>query len=212
MDLVRLYINGDYNVQFTVSPVLIILFLLGYLAYLIHSRNFHTRSFEIDETEIGIGSLKVTLKPNHEDIQIAYKLWVELKTRKIGLPIDFDNDVIVEVYNSWYEFFRITRELIKDIPAQKIRRSESTQRLVGVAIDVLNSGMRPHLTRWQARFRRWYKAESEKDENKHVHPQELQARFEQYDSLAKDMKKVNSKLIKYRDKLEEIAMGVRREK
>ena len=59
----------------------------------------------LDQAEIGIGSSKVTIRPNHLDKQIAYNIWVELSTRKIGLEIDLENDVILEVYNSWYAFF-----------------------------------------------------------------------------------------------------------
>ena len=81
----------------------------------------NVKSYEINEAAIGIGSNRVTIKPNYQDMQIAYELWVELSTRKIGLPIDLDNDVIEEIYDSWYEFFKLTRELVKCIPISKIR-------------------------------------------------------------------------------------------
>ncbi|QWR77065.1 hypothetical protein [Candidatus Magnetomonas plexicatena] len=126
-------------------------------------------SYEIDHAKIGISSKGpeaiIQLKPNYDDMQIAYKLWVEVCTRKIGLPIDFKNDVIVEVYNSWYEFFKITRELIKTVPVQKIQQHKSTKDIVQIAIDVLNECVRPHLTMWQAKFRKWYNEEMKKDEN-----------------------------------------------
>ena len=51
---------------------------------------------------------------------VRIELWVELNTRKIGLEFDQENDVIVEVYDSWYEYFRVARELIKDLPIEKI--------------------------------------------------------------------------------------------
>jgi len=105
------------------------------------------KAYEIDEAVIGIGDQKVKIKPNYQDMQIAYKLWVELSTRKIGLEIDLENDVIKEIYKSWYEFFKLTRELIKEIPVSKIRKDESTKELVRIAIEVLNEGLRPHLTK-----------------------------------------------------------------
>ena len=128
-------------------------------------KNFFRRvnTFEIDGASIGIGKNIVTIKPNVDDMQIAYKIWVELSTRKIGLEIDFEHDVIEEIYDSWYEFFSVTRELIKNIPISKIRRDSSTKELVTLSIAILNEGVRPHLTKWQARFRRWYKAEVAKD-------------------------------------------------
>ena len=163
------------------------------------------QEYQINELDLGIGSQRIKIKPTYEDMQIAYKLWVELSTRKIGLEIDFRNDVIEEIYDSWYEFFRLTRELIKDIPIYKIRKSESTKKLVQISVDVLNQGLRPHLTLWHAKFRRWYNKEIKKDENSS--PQEIQEKFPQYQSLSDEMLKVNQKLIEYRKVLEEIAMG-----
>ena len=37
--------------------------------------------------------------------QIAYEVYVELKTRAIGYPIDLEHDTIVELYDSWYKAF-----------------------------------------------------------------------------------------------------------
>jgi hypothetical protein len=165
------------------------------------------KAYEIDEAVIGIGAQKVKIKPNYQDMQIAYKLWVELSTRKIGLEINLENDVIKEIYDSWYEFFRLTRELIKDIPISKIRKDESTKELVRIAIEVLNEGLRPHLTKWQARFRRWYNTEIEREENKNLSPQEIQKKYPEYENLTKEMIEVNHQLIEYRKILRQLAMG-----
>ena len=83
------------------------------------------RSVEVDQMELGIGQNKIRLKPNEVDRQVAYKLWVELSTRKIGLPIDFQHDVIFEIYDSWFNFFTVTREMIKDIPVSKLHRADT---------------------------------------------------------------------------------------
>lgn len=163
--------------------------------------------FEIDEAELGVGTQKVKLRANRDDLKVAYQLWVELSTRKVGLPINYDDDVIVEIYDSWYQFFGITRELIKDIPPSKLRNGESIQGLIQLAIDVLNEGLRPHLTRWQARFRRWYENELVKPENLLVEPQDLQKRFPRYDELTKDMELVNARLIYYRAQMRKFVFG-----
>lgn len=165
------------------------------------------QEFEIDETELGVGNQKVKLRANRDDLKVAYQLWVELSTRKIGLPINFDDDVIAEIYDSWYTFFGITRELIKDIPPSKLRSGESIHGLIQLAIDVLNEGLRPHLTRWQARFRRWYDSELEKPENLLVEPQELQKRFPRYQELKADMELVNARMIYYRDQMRKFVFG-----
>lgn len=160
--------------------------------------------FELDEAEIGIGNHKIKIKPNYQDLQIAYQLWVELSTRKIGLKIDKDNDVVTELYNSWYEFFRIARELVKSIPVRKVRNNSSTKEIIDLSFKVLNETIRPHLTKWQARFRNWYEIEKTKGENSDLTPQDLQKRFPDYVELEKDILRVNKILISYKSVLEKL--------
>lgn len=167
------------------------------------------KSFEIDQAEIGIGNQKFSFKPNMTDRQVAYAIWVELSTRKIGLAIDFENDVIAEIYESWYGFFAVTRDLVKGIPANKVKR-DSTQKIIGLSIEVLNEGLRPHLTKWQARFRHWYDRElsryDESDGIELLDPQLIQAKFPKYDELKEDMERVNQALIKYRTKMRNLVL------
>lgn len=209
MELVRLIFDEHWNLQLTLSLWVVMLILLPVAAWLLYvkiSSGITRKTFEFNEAEIGIGTQKIKIKPNYDDIQIAYKLWIELSTRKIGLPIDFDNDVLIEIYSSWYEFFQITRDLIKSLPVQRVRKYESTREIVRISIDVLNEGIRPHLTQWQARFRRWYEHEADKAELRGVAPQQLQKEFPEFKRMVDDMKDVNARLIKYRESLRDIAI------
>jgi hypothetical protein len=201
-------INTDFSVSVDVDGFMILIVsLLIMLAILWrYSSFFQLDSFEIDEAEFGIGSQKIKLKPNNLDAQIAYQIWVELSTRKVGLPIDQDKDVIDEVYNSWYKFFEVTRDLIKEIPAAKIKRDE-TRRLINLSIDVLNKGVRPHLTTWQARYRRWNTMALDKPENADKTPQQIQQEYPQYQELLKDLLQINLKLIEYRKTMYRLASG-----
>lgn len=160
--------------------------------------------FEINEAEIGLGTGKVKLKANIDDLQIGFKFWTELATRKIGLPLDCEHDVIAEVYDSWYEFFGVARELIKSIPVSKLRSSETTKELVLISVHILNMELRPHLTRWQARYRRWWTSAIGDPTNKNLSPQELQRKYPEYESLIADMKTVNTKLVTYADQLRQL--------
>lgn len=187
----------------------LVLLLAGVLVWRLTIGGFSLRSFEIDQAEIGVGKTKVRFKPNSTDRQVAYAIWVELSTRKIGLPIDFNNDVIIEIYDSWYNFFSVTRELVKSVPAAQVRRG-STQAIIKLSIEVLNEGLRPHLTKWQARFRHWYERELKKyDEasgEEVLDPQQLQSKFPQYDELKADMESVNRALERYRHKMRELVL------
>lgn len=144
-----------FHVRFNWLAVIaatIVIVITGFiLKKLSHRHIYH--SIDVDEVSLGIGKNNIKLKYNKKDQEIAYKLWVELNTRKIGLPYDEDYDVIVEVYDSWYDFFKIARELLKDIPPTRLPRST---KLITVTTDVLNEGLRPHLTKWQAKYRKWY--------------------------------------------------------
>jgi cbb3-type cytochrome oxidase subunit 3 len=184
------------------SIIIVVLFLalIGSLFYWFWGRR-RRKNFEIDSAEFGIGDAKITFKPNTLDQQIAYSVWVELSTRKVGLPIEPDDDVISEIYDSWYAFFNVTRELIKDIPVSKVRTA-STSKIIDLSIEILNEGLRPHLTKWQARYRHWY--ETELSKRKDVEPQEIQKLFPNYSELLADLLAVNSRLVAYRMTLREI--------
>jgi len=202
IEIIRLFFDGVNNtLTFSVSSwVLIILTGFLILSYLF-IRKF--RRFRIIKLNISLGSIgKAEIRPNIEDIQIAHKIWTELNTRKAALPFEPDNDVIVEIYDSWYSLFTKIRELISEIPAELVNSEKSTQEIVRIATETLNLGLRPHLTRWQARFRNWYAANSE--ELKNIEPQELQKKYPQYNELAKDLTKINCELIEYSKELKKI--------
>jgi len=178
----------------------ILLVLAALLLWRRYGSELRGTDFEIDQAELGLGDQKVIFKPNYVDRTVAYKIWVEVSTRKIGLPIDPEHDVIVEVYDSWFNFFQITRELIKDIPVSKIREP-STEKIVQLSIDLLNNGLRPHLTKWQARFRRWYEAKLADAGHGDLNPQEIQAKYPSFEEMSKDLLEVNERLIHYRDRM-----------
>ncbi|MGH1439632.1 MAG: hypothetical protein ACRBBR_05950 [Cellvibrionaceae bacterium] len=206
--LFEFVINTDFSVSMDVNGffVLLIFLLIGIAIWWRLTGFFLSDSFEIDEAEFGIGNHKIKLKQNNLDAQIAYQIWVELSTRKIGITID--KDVIVEVYNSWYKFFEVTRELIKEIPAKRIKREE-TRGIIKLSIDVLNRGVRPHLTTWQAKYRRWYAMALDESGNISKTPQQIQKEYPQYDELLKDLLEINFKLIEYRKTMYRLASGVK---
>jgi hypothetical protein len=196
--------DGSLLVQihfFTIGIFIIILLLIWLLTDKTF-QFFNNNKIEIEKAELGLGGGTITIKPNNKDRQVAYSIWVELSTRKIGLPIDLEDDVIIEIYNSWYEFFKITRELIKDVPATQIK-SNSTQAIVNLSIEILNEGIRPHLGKWQARFRHWYEAQLAINPTD-IDPQELQKKYPHYKELQTEMRELNNNLISYRSKMYEL--------
>lgn len=143
--------------------------------------------------ELMIGKIPITV--NRRNRKLAYNIWVELKTRKIALDFDEENDVIVEVYNSWYDSFKLIREYIKDIGEKPINNN-----LRLLSLELINETMRPHLTKYQSRFRSWF----EKNYQGETSVQETQKKYPEYDNLVEDLREVNKKCQKFLTLLEEI--------
>ena len=208
--LVKILLDSNFKLSLEVSPFIIGalgVVVIIYLLYKTFSSGWRLRDFEIDEAEFGIGDHKVKLKPNVTDKQIAYRIWVELSTRKIGLPIDLEDDAISDIYDSWYSFFSVTRDLIKDVPVSRFQR-EDTEKIIRLSIDVLNVGLRPHLTKWQARYRRWYETELAKSESVDLEPQQIQKTYPHIEKLEADLLLVNKRLIGYRTKMYELISSI----
>lgn len=164
---------------------------------------FHRKRFKLTKLDISLGGIgKVEITPNTEDLKIAHQIWTELVTRKAAIDIDPEHDVIHEVYDSWYHLFGRVRLLIADVPATQIHDNKSTKLLVDIAVKTLNEGLRPHLTKWQARYRHWYASAREKDS--FLSPQELQQTYPNYDELITDMKRVNKQLKEYAEELKKL--------
>lgn len=205
MDIVSLSFDTEQGFTLNTHWIIVVIFIFAIIILSALKKCFLNKNysqFEIDEATIGIGNQTVKIKPNDQDIQIAYQLWVELSTRKIGLPIDKEHDVIIEIYNSWYEFFKISRDLIKSVPVKKIRANASTKELINITFKILNCSLRPHLTKWQARYRRWH--ELKRDNQLDLTPQEFQRTYPEFSSLIDDMIAVNDTLIKYKKLLNDL--------
>ena len=205
MDIINIELENWYSLSiklnyFAIILLFVILFGVSIIVKKI-SPLLHKNSMYIDEVELGIGTnSKVKIKFSREDREIAYKLWVEMSTRKIILPFDEENDVIVEVYDSWYSFFGIARGLLKDIPVEKLN---SSKQLISVTDRVLNKCLRPHLTKWQARFRKWYNLQL--DSNSDLTPQEIQYTYPQYNELVNELKAINKNIDYYGEILKKLA-------
>lgn len=168
------------------------------------------RNFPVVELEMEIsGTPKAVFKAKRDDsnLYIANRIYIELVTRKAALPIDEENDVIAEIYDSWYILFKIIREEVKNVPGHYLRAHNSTTALIGLTTKILNEGLRPHLTEYQAKFRKWYSEENQKKSSLGQTPQKIQQRYPSYEKLIIDMKAVNQILINYSNELKKLIEG-----
>lgn len=205
MDIIDLELDGWSTFVFRVNwlAVVIALVLIWGISFLMKQclKYVNKKSLTIDEVNLGIGNSSVKISYSKKDQEIAYKIWVELSTRKIGLRFDKENDVIKEVYDSWYTFFETARELLKDIPGNRIPYSGD---LIELTEKVLNIGLRPHLTKWQAKYRRWYEEELKRDSGT---PQDIQKKYPEYNALVEDLLETNEKMIEYKKLMKRVAFG-----
>jgi hypothetical protein len=156
--------------------------------------------------KMGGSEIEYSVNRNFQNIEIAHRIYIELITRKAAIPID-KNDVIVEVYNSWYTLFQTTREELKKLSGEMLLDNQFSKDLIKLLSDILIIGLRPHLTEHQAKFKRWYNSAITLEENKNKTPQQIQSEYSDYENLFESMKTVNQLLIEYSKRLDEIING-----
>jgi hypothetical protein len=199
--------NFVFSLDLNVWLLLIIIGLTFFIRYLI--KKYKQKSSIQEDVElvklkykIGGADFEYQITRNYQNIEIAHKIYIELITRKAAIEIEDGKDVIVEIYNSWYSLFKITRDELKSFNGKLLKDNNTSQELVLLLTDVLNKGLRPHLTEYQARFRKWYSEQL--DKNSEESPQKIQTNFEEYEELMSSMKNVNRTLIEYSEQLKKI--------
>lgn len=185
--------------------IIIILFLAGLILKRRYPQWFNWYEMEIEIS--GSPKAKFKVERNNDNLYIANRIYIELTTRKAAISIDEDNDVIEEVYNSWYKLFGIIRDEIKSVPGNYLKDHDPTKALIGLTTKILNEALRPHLTEYQARFRKWLEIEKQKIENKEKSPQEIQKKYPDYYKLIVSMKQVNKTLMDYSNELNKLIQG-----
>lgn len=191
-----------------VGWVLVVLLVVLVISIPIIKRKLRKGKWAANKVKLAFPNLfEMEICPDHETASVAYQAWVEIRTRKVGLRFDPDHDVIAEVYNSWYQLFQVLRDLTKTIGVQHLKECEETQKLVTVLMRVMNDGLRPHLTQWQAKYRRWWEAALKNPDNENKTPQEIQREYPHYDELVEDLKSLNKDFVAFAVSLRALADG-----
>lgn len=168
------------------------LLLIRFLLPVLHQR-VSWRVNTADLSLLGLGNIKV--ERNEATRYIANRVYLELMTRKAALLYDEEHDTLLQVYDSLYQAFANIREELKSVPGQYLQQHRGTAELIKITLCILNDGLRPHLTRYQARFRAWYALQLEDERNQGRSPQEIQREFPEYEALVIDLRKANQSLM-----------------
>ncbi len=97
-----------------------------------------------------VGEAELEYAPVERDA--AWSLYVELVTRVAVEPLPGDSGLLRESLSSLHELFGSTREVLKRAGPDV---GSSTDSVGGIAIAVLNLGLRPCLTKWHSRLADW---------------------------------------------------------
>jgi hypothetical protein len=143
----------------------------------------------------GIGSASWEADPTERNA--AWELYVELVTRIAVQSLTTDEGLIRETLNSLYNLFGSTREILRKAGPGAGASHDSVG---GIAIAVLNNGLRPFLSKWHPQLQHW---EAQKASD--VSPQAHEKAWEQEPVLRDELESLRKDLEQYADALAEIA-------
>ena len=196
------FVSGSLVI--TIGP-LVLCVILGLIVYSLVARKRLFFGFQVEPVRFTILGTSWDIKRGRATAKLAHEAYVELTTRKAALPFDEAHDTITEIYNSWYAVFGDVRGLARRLDPTAIATDSDLQKLNELLIAILNDGLRPHLTVWQAKFRRWYETEAASRPGES--PQAIQRDYPDYAELVSDLKATNTTLLKLAEGLRRLAYG-----
>jgi len=143
----------------------------------------------------GIGSAAWEADPTEQNA--AWELYIELVTRVAVQSLDADQGTVREAMNSLYSLFGSTREILRKA-GPKVGASRDS--VGGIAIAVLNQGLRPFLSKWHPILQDW---EARRAEG--VSPRVHEKTWEQEPTLRKELEALRSGLEEYAKALADIS-------
>ncbi len=153
----------------------------------------------LDEVSVslpfGIGSAKWKADPTEHNA--AWSLYVELVTRIAVQSLSADQGLLREALNSLYTLFGTTREVLKS-SGPKVGASRHS--VGGIAIAVLNNGLRPFMSKWHPVLEEW-EAQRPSDCSRKVH----EHNWTEASKMRQELNQLRSDLEQYAVALAQIA-------
>jgi hypothetical protein len=147
----------------------------------------------------GIGGAEWEADPTER--RAAWSLYIELVTRIAIQPLEEDQGLLRETLNSLYQLFPTTREILKEAGPSVGASHDSVG---GIAIHVLNNGLRPFLAKWHPLLQAW---EAQRPPN--LSPKEHEDNWSEQPNLRSDLELLRKDLEQYANALATIA-GVKK--
>jgi len=143
----------------------------------------------------GIGSAE--WEADHTERKAAWSLYVELVTRIAVQPLEADLGLLREALTSLYNLFPVTRQVLKEAGPDVGASHDSVG---GIAIAVLNNGLRPVLAKWHPLLQTW---EAQRPPN--VSPKEHERNWSDKAKLRSELEGLRQDLELYAQALATIA-------
>jgi len=131
-----------------------------------------------------------------EECRAAWSLYVELVTRVAIEPLGDEKGLLREALSSLYSLFASTRQILREAGPDVGASSKSVG---GIAIGVLNRGLRPFLAEWHPRLVNW-----ESQRAAETCPKEHEDHWPDAPKLRQALHELQSELQKYARALEVI--------
>lgn len=143
----------------------------------------------------GIGSAEWESDPTER--RAAWSLYIELVTRIAVQSLEIDQGLLRETLTSLYSLFGTTREILKEAgPGVGV----SLKSVGGIAITVLNNGLRPFLVKWHPLLQAW-----EVKRPDELSPKEHEKNWSEEPKLRDELAKLRNELEQYANALAQIA-------
>jgi len=143
----------------------------------------------------GIGSAEWEAEPTER--RAAWSLYVELVTRIAVQPLETDQGLLREALTSLYNLFPVTRQVLKEAGPDVGASHDSVG---GIAIAVLNNGLRPFLATWHPLLQTW-----EALRPPHLSPKEHEQNWSEESKLREELESLRKDLEQYANALAIIA-------
>ena len=143
----------------------------------------------------GLGSAEWV--PDESQRRAAWELYVELTTRVAVQSLELDHGLLREALSSLHALFGVTREILRGAGPSV---GASRKSVGGIAMAVLNRGIRPFLAKWHPELLNW---ESKRERT--VSPSEHERAWITGTALREELGELREALSKYADMLALVA-------
>ncbi len=127
----------------------------------------------------------------------AWSLYIELVTRIAVQPLETERGLVGEALMSLYSLFGTTREILKQASPDVGASRESVG---GIAIAVLNKGLRPFIAKWHPLWQAW-----EAQRSTQMNPKEHEQNWSEEPKLRLELESLRQELEQYAKALAIIA-------